>query len=473
MKQFYALTSVVFFSLQVTAQFTQNFDDANALTSGCNLTVNSDRTITAGEVISGTASLYSNPPVNGSGTRDYSTPYLKIVDPVDPFATSTSFTVSFNYKLNETLNGQAVRTIEIGLQGLSGYISLTTITMDKNYDPLTAVTFNQSFTVPTGVYRLVLKMGGSQGNGSVRIIIDDLVASANPYYTLNGTCNLAPVVANDVYFTTNSTSATTFTSVLANDSDPNGESFSAPAVTATSPDGTVVFNNDGSFTFTPNPGFTGSSTSFTYTVYDNGFDPLAGTALVTIYFSSGAPLPVRLINFNGSLINNKTALSWSVANNEDNAKIEIEKSTDGKNFVTGSIVMSALKSGAQNYEYRESKELETTTYYRLKIVNRNSTFSYSGIVKLSFGKAIENASLMMMQNPVRNSLNFNYSSSTNTTGTAIIYDMSGKKLLNQQLNLRKGVNVVSMDLANKIVAGTYILEIVSSSERATTKFIRQ
>jgi hypothetical protein len=101
-------------------QYIQNFDASNSLTSGCSIVANTDRTTTTGEVINGSGNLFSNPPVNGSGIRDYATPYLNIV--------SNSFTVSFNYKLNENLNGQATRTIEIGLLDKNGvYTSLNTI----------------------------------------------------------------------------------------------------------------------------------------------------------------------------------------------------------------------------------------------------------------------------------------------------------------------------------------------------------
>ncbi|HVE61335.1 MAG TPA: hypothetical protein VNA26_05930, partial [Chitinophagaceae bacterium] len=87
------------FATKSFGQYTQNFDASNSLTSGCSIVANTDRTTASGEVINGMGSLFSNPPVNSSGTRDFATPYLNI--------NSTSFTVSFNYKLNENLNGQA------------------------------------------------------------------------------------------------------------------------------------------------------------------------------------------------------------------------------------------------------------------------------------------------------------------------------------------------------------------------------
>ena len=472
MKQFYALTIVAFFTLQSAAQFTQNFDAVNALTAGCNLSVNSDRTSLGADVISGTGSLFSNPPVNGSGTRDYATPYLNVIDPANPTATTTSLNISFNYKLNEELNGQAVRSIQVGLQSLTGFNYLAVITMDKDNDPLVPSTFNNSFIVPTGVYRLVLKMGGSQGNGTVRIIVDDLVTSANAYYTLGGNCNTAPLAMNDIFFTSNFTSPTNFTSVLANDSELNDENFATPFVSAASPDGTVTFNSDGSFTFTPNLGFTGISTTFTYTVFDRGYDPTAGSGVVTIYFTSASVLPVKLTAFNGILVDNRAMLSWSVANNEDGARMEVEKSADGRNFSTTSIVINTTNSGNEKYEFKESKTLDITSYYRLKIINKNNTVSYSAVVLLTPGKTSAQP-FVITENPVRNSIRFNYTATSGTTAIVNVYDILGKKLFIRQLSLQKGINTTTIELDNKIATGTYLLELVNGTERSVARFVKQ
>lgn len=471
MKQFYILTALaVLVAIQTNAQFTQNFDAVNSLTSGCNSTINAARTTTVGEVINGTGSLFSNPPVNGSGTRDYSSPYLNVIDPLDPMAATTSFSCSFNYKLNEALNGQAVRTIEVGLQSPTGYITLTTITMDKNNDPLVSTPFSQTFNVPSGVYRLVLKMGGSQGNGTVRIIIDDIVTNVNPHYTLSGTCNTAPLVRNDVYFTT-SYAPTSFATVLSNDEDADGESFSAPAVTVVSPDGTVVFNNDGSFTFTPNAGFMGAFTTFIYTVYDNGFDPAAGSALVTINFVSASTLPVRMTSFKGSVLNDEAELNWSVADNETGNGFVVEKSSDAKHFNQAAVVLSTNKAGTENYQIRDQMP-EAYAYYRIKILNKDNSFSYSNIIRLAKTGRAEN-SLFLMQNPVQSSLGFSFESEVKSVGQLNIYNTAGARITGSQLVINKGSNTVSFDVSNKISAGIYILELVNGSNRVVTKFMKQ
>ncbi|MGE0084616.1 MAG: SdrD B-like domain-containing protein [Desulfococcaceae bacterium] len=76
--------------------------------------------------------------------------------------------------------------------------------------------------------------------------------------------------------------------VLPNDSDPDGDPLTVTDFTQPG-NGTVVLSPDGTFTYTPNPGFTGTDT-FTYTIDDGrgGYD----SAVVTITLKDNVPLAV-------------------------------------------------------------------------------------------------------------------------------------------------------------------------------------
>ncbi|HEY9363690.1 MAG TPA: hypothetical protein VIQ00_10540, partial [Chitinophagaceae bacterium] len=80
MKTFFTLLAIgalLMLSLTTKAQFTQDFEGSlNSLTGNCWSIVNIEKTTTSGEVITGTGSLYTNPPTSGSGTRDMFTPVL-------------------------------------------------------------------------------------------------------------------------------------------------------------------------------------------------------------------------------------------------------------------------------------------------------------------------------------------------------------------------------------------------------------
>ena len=88
-----------------------------------------------------------------------------------------------------------------------------------------------------------------------------------------------PPVAND---DTNTTEVDTPVSgtVLSNDFDPDGDTISVTQNTDPS-NGTVVINPDGTYTYTPDPGFEGED-SFTYTICDDQTPQLCDTATVTI-----------------------------------------------------------------------------------------------------------------------------------------------------------------------------------------------
>lgn len=94
--------------------------------------------------------------------------------------------------------------------------------------------------------------------------------------------NMAPVAATDAALTL--PGQTVFSKLLANDIDPDG--FGAPLSASTLPvtapsNGTVVIHEDGSFAYTPAPGFTGID-RFRYRVCDTGSPLMCDSAWVYI-----------------------------------------------------------------------------------------------------------------------------------------------------------------------------------------------
>ena len=91
--------------------------------------------------------------------------------------------------------------------------------------------------------------------------------------------NQAPVATNDTYSTAVNTTLTVGApGVLANDKDPDGDPITAVLVSQPA-DGTLTFNGDGSFTYSPAAGFSGTD-SFTYQATDGQI--LSNVATVTI-----------------------------------------------------------------------------------------------------------------------------------------------------------------------------------------------
>jgi large repetitive protein len=134
-----------------------------------------------------------------------------------------------------------------------------TFTPDPNFNGRTTITY---------------MISDGQGGTATATIFVDVTPVNDP-----------PVARNDVYTMDEDTTARI--PVLSNDFDPDRDSLTVTA--ATSPDGRVIINTDGTISFTPNPNFFGSA-AITYTITDGngGFS----TATVTVNVININELPV-------------------------------------------------------------------------------------------------------------------------------------------------------------------------------------
>ncbi len=106
-------------------------------------------------------------------------------------------------------------------------------------------------------------------------------ATANQIITVTPV-NDPPVAINDSASTHNGQPVTV--NVLGNDSDVDGDPLTIVGTSAAS-NGTVTINPDGSLTYVPNPGFSGTDT-FTYTITD----PSGATSTATVTVSVAPPV---------------------------------------------------------------------------------------------------------------------------------------------------------------------------------------
>lgn len=134
-----------------------------------------------------------------------------------------------------------------------------------------------------GTYTYTPNAGFTGPDQFVYEICDDgtpsLCAQATCYITVYPDNN-PPTAVNDF----NNTLVDTPVSgnVLTNDSDPDGDNLTVNTTPVSGPsNGTVTLNPNGTYTYTPNPGFVGEDT-FIYSVCDDGIPPLCDQAVVTI-----------------------------------------------------------------------------------------------------------------------------------------------------------------------------------------------
>jgi hypothetical protein len=184
-------------------------------------------------------------------------------------------------------------------------------------------------------------------------------------------------------------------------------------------------------------------------------------------------LPVKLMNFAGSVNNNKGLLKWSVADNETGERFQVLRSVDGKNFTEAGVVFITNKVGAESYNFTDGKELDAVTYYKLKIENKDGSTSYSNVIILKSANEKATTGITIFKNPVESTLTFSYNATAAAQGQVSIYNTLGVKVYSSRIATQKGMNAVSLNLDSQMASGTYILEVVNGTERAVTRMIKQ
>lgn len=99
-------------------------------------------------------------------------------------------------------------------------------------------------------------------------------------------------------------------------------------------------------------------------------------------------LPVELAYFNGSVSRGVAKLVWVTSLEKNSDYFVIESSRDGFTFVTRGQV-SAAGSSAQQRSYNFSTSIEGETYFRLKSVDADGSFTYSPLLLLHAGPRMQ------------------------------------------------------------------------------------
>jgi hypothetical protein len=128
--------------------------------------------------------------------------------------------------------------------------------------------------------------------------------------------------------------------------------------------------------------------AFRYYVTNAGSDGVNSNYIGIDDFSYESVLPVTLLNFTGSIINNKAVLTWSAANEINNKGFYVQQSRDNKTYTPiGYVAGRGNTSEVTQYSFTDpSKLLSGTNYYRLKQIDADGNFKYSSVVRLDMKK---------------------------------------------------------------------------------------
>lgn len=185
-----------------------------------------------------------------------------------------------------------------------------------------------------------------------------------------------------------------------------------------------------------------------------GFDNISWTAYE-------APVPVMLKSFSAAPKATITDLSWTTAKEENNKGFEIERSADSKTWSAIGFVASQTVNSVEEvkYAFTDKQPLSGANYYRLKQVDFDGAFEYSGVRKVNFGTDAK--VYIIYPNPAQNSIKFEGLSGTETI-----------KFFNALGNNVKTVNDATASIeVSDLAAGIYNVQIIEGNQVANQKLV--
>ena len=176
--------------------------------------------------------------------------------------------------------------------------------------------------------------------------------------------------------------------------------------------------------------------------------------------TGGGILPLHNFTLTVTLKESTVFLKWVAENEMNTEKFVIQRSTDGNSFKnTGELP----PTGPINIltEYNSSDDIQgvigNVAYYRIKAEDNRGNFAYSNVVPVRLSKA---DGFSFWPNPFTTSLNLSYNANLSASIRVEMYDNGGRRVIQQQFNVNRGMNQLTVNGAAGLSHGLYHVRII-------------
>ncbi|MFY7963930.1 MAG: hypothetical protein ACOVO1_03445, partial [Chitinophagaceae bacterium] len=148
------------------------------------------------------------------------------------------------------------------------------------------------------------------------------------------------------------------------------------------------------------------------------------TSSTTTFSCNGALLPTKLKYFIAKSENKNVLLQWESSLEINSKEFVVERSIDGKKF--DKLATVEAKGIASDYHFTDNNLPKVNViYYRLRMVDKDGSFTYSEVRLLNFKS--ENTNLLVYPNPVKGSnLNVDFGEEIKAKTNYIITTVEGR-----------------------------------------------
>lgn len=193
-----------------------------------------------------------------------------------------------------------------------------------------------------------------------------------------------------------------------------------------------------------------------------------GSAVMIKAITCSSILTTGLTQFNGRAMGLDAFVTWQASEEDNVSHYEIERSTDGVNFIKVCVKAARNRAGAY-YTFDDPGILTTHIYYRLKIAGSDGNYKYSNTIMLTTGTDFEVKNLL---NPFNDILSADVTVPVDGMVGVILYNDKGQLIRSEKVPVKKGSNGVTLSKMDNMSKGIYILSIEFNNEVTRRRIIK-
>ena len=184
------------------------------------------------------------------------------------------------------------------------------------------------------------------------------------------------------------------------------------------------------------------------------------------------PIPVELISFDASVVDNSVLLKWSTASEHNNYGFEIERKSMLSDFeVIGFVNGYGTTSERKNYSFTDQNISSGNFLYRLKQVDLDGSFRYSNEINVEFNIPRDFILEQNHPNPFNPATKIKFDLPQNTMVDLKVYNIIGQ-FITTLVNEEKPAGTHEVDFnAADLPSGVYMYKIKAGDYVQTRKML--
>ena len=185
---------------------------------------------------------------------------------------------------------------------------------------------------------------------------------------------------------------------------------------------------------------------------------------------ANALLPLQLLSFSANAKNNYAVLDWNTTQEVNVTSYIVERSADAAIFSAVKNINAVNGYNTTNkYQFTDSTPVGLVTYYRLKMINDDGTFTYSPIKSVSFASTNKSA-ISVYPNPTTDYVIVKMDNAKAGQYHYTVSSIAGQAITLADVTLTNGYNQIKIDLTRTTVKGIVVIHFSNAQGNTAETF---